>query len=185
MPPTAASMADTAACPWRNSAIYMVIWPHGERTILPVQPPENVAVALEQARTQAVELDLLGVILAGDHGLQVNLHAGFRRAPAEQPKRIAGELGFRDERRQSRQQQYRDRPRREPRQQHAVAHQRDAVLHQPESAGDETQRAGGCLAARARKLVVEFRVLEVLQLEGERLLEDHHVDPLSELRTQQ
>ena len=27
MPPTAASIADTAACPWRNSATYMVICP--------------------------------------------------------------------------------------------------------------------------------------------------------------
>ena len=27
MPPTAASIADTADCPWRKSATYMVIWP--------------------------------------------------------------------------------------------------------------------------------------------------------------
>ena len=27
MPPTAVSMADTVACPWRKSATYMVIWP--------------------------------------------------------------------------------------------------------------------------------------------------------------
>ena len=101
MPPTAASIADTADWPWRNSATYMVIWPsvmrrahggdgdpgvgaverrgadeaegeapgvapHGERAILRVQAAEDVAVALEQPRPEAEELDLLGVVLARD-----------------------------------------------------------------------------------------------------------------------
>ena len=65
------------------------------------------------------------------------------------------------------------------------AQQRDRVLHQPEGAHDQAQRAARGLAARARELVVELGVLEVLQLERERLLEDHDVDALAELRAQQ
>ncbi len=36
MPPTADSIADTADCPWRNSARYIVIWPSviSRRTVL-------------------------------------------------------------------------------------------------------------------------------------------------------
>ena len=44
--------------------------------------------------------------------------------------------------------------------------------------------AGG-FAPRARELVVELRVLEVLQVERQRLLEDHLVDALAQLRAQQ
>ena len=39
--------------------------------------------------------------------------------------------------------------------------------------------------ARARQLVVELRVLELREVQGERLLEDHDVDALAELRAQQ
>ncbi len=44
--------------------------------------------------------------------------------------------------------------------------------------------AGG-LAARARELVVELRVLEVRKLQGQRLLQDHHIHALAQLRPQQ
>jgi hypothetical protein len=40
-------------------------------------------------------------------------------------------------------------------------------------------------ASRTRELVVELGVLEVLQLQRQRLLQDHHVDALTQLRAQQ
>ena len=157
----------------------------GQFAVLLVEAPEDVAIALEQALTQAEQLDLLGVVLARQHGLQIDLHARLGRAPAEQAKCVPGELRFGNERRQSRYQQHRDRPGREVREQRAVAHQRDAVLHQAEGAHHQAQGPRGGLAARARELVVELRVLEVLQLQRQRLLEDHHVHALSELGAQQ
>ena len=99
-----------------------------------------LAVALEQARPEAEELDLLGVVLAREHRLEIDLHARLGRAPAEQAKRVAGELRLRDERRQPGEQQHRDRPGREVREQRAEAHQRDAVLHQAEGAHHQAQR---------------------------------------------
>ena len=48
--------------------------PHRERTILGIQAAIDVAVALEQTRTEAEQHDLLGVILARDHGLEIDLH---------------------------------------------------------------------------------------------------------------
>ena len=59
----------------------------------------------------AEELHLLGVVLAGHHGLEVHLLAGLGRAPAEQPERLAGEPGLGDERRH-REHQDHDRQRR-------------------------------------------------------------------------
>ena len=91
--------------------------PHRQLAVLAVQPPEDVAIALEQAWPEAEELDLLGVVLAREHGLEVDLHARLGRAPAEQPEGIAGELRFGHERRQAREQQHYYRPGREVRQQ--------------------------------------------------------------------
>ena len=61
----------------------------------------------------------------------------------------------------------------------------DCVLHEAERAHHQRQRTARRLAPRARQLVVELGVLEVRQLERQRLLEDHHVDALAELRAQQ
>ena len=125
------------------------------------------------------------MILASEHGLEIHLHARLGRTPAEQAKRITGEFRFRDKRRQPGKQQHGDGPGREVNQQGAVAHERDAVLHEPEGTGDKAQGSGRGLAARARQLVIELRVLEVPQLEREGLLEDHDVDSLPKLGAQQ
>ena len=156
-----------------------------ERAVLAEDLAEDRAIAREQQRPELEELDLLGVVLAGEHGLEVHLHARLGRAPAEQAERVARELGLGDERRQAGQQQHGDGPRRELRQQRAEAAERDRVLHETEAAHHERERPRRGLAPRARQLVVELRVLEVREIERQRLLEDHLVDALPELRAQQ
>ena len=59
------------------------------------------------------------------------------------------------------------------------------VLEQARGAHDQRQRAARGLAPRARQLVVELRVLEVRELERQRLLEDHHVHAMRELGLEQ
>jgi hypothetical protein len=59
------------------------------------------------------------------------------------------------------------------------------VLDQREGPTDQAQRAARGLAAGAGELVIELGVLEVTEVEGQRLLEDHHVDAVTELRAQQ
>src|SRR5690348_5003028 len=71
------------------------------------------------------------------------------------------------------------------REQRPVTDERDPVLNESKRAHDETQRTAGGFAPGASQLVVELGVLEVLQLERERLLENHHIDALTELGTQQ
>ena len=61
---------------------------------------------------------------------------------------------------------------READQQRDVAGERQDVLHQLEGLGDHRERPGRGLAPRAGEPVVELGVLEVAQLERERLLED-------------
>ena len=63
--------------------------------------------------------------------------------------------------------------------------QRQGVLQDPERAVDEAERAHRRLAPRLRHLVVEVGVLELLEAELERLLEDHDVDPLAEEHAQE
>jgi hypothetical protein len=125
------------------------------------------------------------MILTGQHGLQVELHARLGRAPAEQPEGVARKLGLGDERGQAGQQQHGHGPGRKARQQESEADKGNAVLHQAEAAHDEGEWPARRLAPRAGQLVVELGVLEVAQVERERLREDHFVDALSQLRTQQ
>jgi hypothetical protein len=159
--------------------------PHGQCAIRPVELVEDALVAIQQAPSQAEELDLLGMVLARQHGFQVDLHARLGRTPAEQAKRIAGKLRLGHERRQPRQQQHRDGPGREPDEQHAVARQGHGVLRQAEAAHHERERPHRGLAARPCQLVVELGVLEMLQLQRQRLLQDHDVDALAQLGAQQ
>ena len=67
-----------------------------------------------------------------------------------------------------------------------ITRQRDRVLRPgPNVRITSAQRAARSFAACADELVVELAVLEALQLERQRLLEDHDVDALAELRAQQ
>src|SRR3569833_1749690 len=70
-------------------------------------------------------------------------------------------------------------------QQHTVANEGNAVLYEPEGAGHQAQRPRGGLAPGSRELVIKLRILEMAQVEGERLFENHDVDTLAELGTQQ
>ena len=159
--------------------------PDREVAVLAVEPAEDVAVALQEHRTDAEELDLLGVVFAREHRLEVVLHARLRRAPEEQAEGDAGEARLGDESGQAREHQHGDGPGREVGEQGAVAHQRYRVLRKAEGAHDERQRAARSLAPRTRQLVVELGVLEVGELERQRLLEDHRVDALAELGAEQ
>ena len=107
------------------------------------------------------------------------------RAPAEEAEGVARKLGLGEERGQTGDQQHAHRPRRVLHQQRGVADDGDAVLRQPESAHHQRERPARGLAPRAHQLVVELAVLELRELERQRLLEDHHVDALAELRAQQ
>src|SRR6185437_7142310 len=102
-----------------------------------------------------------------------------------QAESIPGELRLRDEGGQAREQEDRDRPRGETRKQHGVADELNAVLSEAEGARDQAQRPARGLAPGACQLVIELGVLEVAQLEGKGLLEDHLVDALAELHAQE
>ena len=132
-----------------------------ERAVLAKQQAEDRAVAIEEQRAEAEQLDLLGVVLAREQGLEVGLLARFGRAPAEQPERIGREARLGDEHRHRRDGQHDHRPGRERDQQPAVDHDRHGVLHQAERALDQAERPRRRLAPRARHAVVELRVLEV------------------------
>ena len=142
-------------------------------------------VAIKQQWPQAEKLDLLGVVLARQHRFQVHLHARFRGTPAKQAKGIAGKLGLGKERRQAGENQHGHGPWRKMDQQCAIADQRNQVLAQTEGACDQGKRATGGLASRPGELVVELRVLELGQLQGQCLLENHLVDAVAKLRPQQ
>ena len=81
--------------------------------------------------------------------------------------------------------QQHQRPQRELRDEHAEAHQRHELLEEREGAHDEAQRPRGGLAPRPLQLVVELGVLELGEVQRQRLLEDHLVDALAELGAQQ
>ena len=125
------------------------------------------------------------MVLARDGGLQVGLHARLRLAPAEQAERVAGELGLGEKRRQAADDEDDHGPGREAGEQHAEADDRDRVLQQAGGAHHQRQRPARRLTARARQLVVELRVLELRELEGQRLLQDHHVHAMRELCLEQ
>ena len=69
----------------------------GEVAVLAVELAEYVAVAREEERPDAEQLDLLGVVFARQHGLEVELHARLGRAPEEEAERHAGKPRFGDE----------------------------------------------------------------------------------------
>jgi len=70
-------------------------------------------------------------------------------------------------------------------QQRAVAHERTGVLHEPESPGTRLKGRVDASRRATREFVVKLRILEVAQIERQRLFENHHVDALPQLRAQQ
>src|SRR5258707_535855 len=81
-----------------------------------------------------------GVIVGGEHGLDVDLLAGLGRAPPRQPERIAGELELGDERRDRGGDQHAERDRRECGEQAAEPDERDHALAELEGLRDQRQR---------------------------------------------
>ena len=104
----------------------------GEVTVLPVEPVEYCAITIEEERSKAEQLDLLGVILPREHGFEVELHPRFRRAPEKEAKRHAGKPGLGHEGGQPGCDQDGDGPRRELGEEGAVAYEGDCVLHEAE-----------------------------------------------------
>jgi hypothetical protein len=154
-------------------------------TVFAIQPREYVAIAVEKTRTQFEQFHFLRRVFARQHRFQIGLHARLRGTPAKQAERLAGEFRLGQERRQSRRDQEHHSPGREADQKTAEGQQRDRILHQPEGAHDQAQRAARGFAARARQFVVELRILELSELQGQRLFQDHDIDTLPELRAQQ
>src|SRR5690606_6600790 len=123
--------------------------------------PEDLAVAREQRRAEVEQLDLLRVILAREHDLEIREHAPIRAAPLKGAEALARELRLRHEGGQTRGDENRDGPRREREQQTRETRERDGVLRQREGTVHERKRPDGGLLARAVELVVELGVLEL------------------------
>ncbi len=159
--------------------------PQRQIPVVAVQPRETLPISRQQHRPQLKQLDLFGEVLPGDHDLQVELFSRLRGMPPEQPKRLSRELRLHHECRHRRHRQQQAGPRRELPQQHPVTRQRNRVLNRSERLVHERQRPPRGLPPRPRHLVVELRVLEMRQVQLQRLLQDHHVHAMAQLGPQQ
>ena len=116
-----------------------------------VEPVEDRAGSAARKRGPSAEqLHLLRVVLAREHRLEVDLLARLRRAPAEQPERVARELGLGDERRAApASEQHAERDRRERSEQRAELDERDR-RSAPSSNVRETSDSGRTRPRAAR-----------------------------------
>src|SRR5690606_1369150 len=151
-----------------------------EPLLLLVELSIDPLVPLEEGRSEPEELHLFRVILAREHDLEVHQHASVRGTPAKHAELLARELRLGEERRKPRDDEDRDGPGGEAEEQTRVARERDRVPRERERPRDEAQRPNRRLLSRAVQLVVELRVLEVREVERQRLLDDHDVDALRE-----
>ncbi len=103
---------------------------HRQTAVFGIQPFKSVAIALEQQRREAEQLDLLDIAFVGKQCFDVILPTGFRRAAGEQPKCIAGKMRFGKKYRQRTHHQDQQRPRRKMHQQHGETYQGNKVLQQ-------------------------------------------------------
>jgi hypothetical protein len=159
--------------------------PHGAPSIFVVVLLEERAVATEQPRPEIEEAHLLGVVLARHDHLEIALLPRLLRAPPERPKAVLGEAQLDDERRHRRGHHEEQRPRGELPEQHAIADQAQARAREVEEPRHERDRPIRRSLTRVRELVGDLRILEVRQLEPERLLEQLLVDLLREPRPQE
>ncbi len=110
---------------------------HRQAPVFGIQTLEGVAIALEQQRREAEQLDLLDIALVGEQCFDVILPTGFRSAPGKQAERVAGKMRFGKEHRQRAEHQNQQRPGREMHQQYGKTDQRNEVLQQPQRFGHQ------------------------------------------------
>ena len=159
---------------------------HRELPVLAVEALAERSVAIEQHRAEAEELHLLRVLVVGQDVLEVDEPArsrasascaGGRRAREKRISAIVAGIAATTSASTTQPA--------EADEQRDVAGEREDVLHELEGLGDQRERPRRGLAARAGELVVELRVLEVAELERERLLEDAPVDVEPEARAEE
>ena len=155
-----------------------------EAPVLAEELLAQVLVAIEEETPEAEELDLLHVRVVREDVLEVVDLARLGRAPVLQAKGGAREPHLRDRRRDRRSEEREGREAAVAHDQGEVARERESVLDELEALGHHRDRPVRGVAASAGQAVVEAPVLEVAQLEGERLLEDRDVqverEPLAE-----
>ena len=144
-----------------------------ERLVRLVELVRQPVVAAHQKVRQAEELELLGRDVAGADVAQVVELAPLGRPGVEQRVAQRGEVGFAEKRRQHRDDQQEQQPGDVDRQRHAQRHERDQVLDRRQQQGEQPD-ATHRLPAGPLQLVVDLRVLELLQVERGRVA--HELD---------
>src|SRR5690606_23137641 len=144
--------------------------------VLGVMALEDRAVALEEVGPEAEELDLLRVVLSRDDRLVVRLLASLGRAPREPAERGGRETALGEEERYRGEHDQDQREGSELPEQNPVREERDRVAREAKHTEDDVQRSVARAAARRRHLIGDRGILEVGQLERERLLQDALVD---------
>ncbi|KPW86605.1 Uncharacterized protein ALO92_04433 [Pseudomonas congelans] len=158
---------------------------HRQAPVFGIQALEGVAVALEQQRREAEQLDLLDVTLMGEQCFDVVLPTGFRSTPGKQAERVAGKMRLGKEHRQRAEHQNQQRPRRKMHQQYGKADQRNEVLQQPQRFGHQCQWPCRGFPPDAHEFVVELGVFELRQRQGLGLLQNQGIDLLPQQHPQQ
>ncbi len=158
---------------------------HRQRPVLGVEAAEERPVAAEHERSQPEQLHLLHVAVAGEDPLQVVETPALRRAPRGEAEPGRGEARLGHEGGDGGGHHHQHAPGREPEEQRRERHQGDRSLGDGEPLHHQRERARRGLPARVLHLVVDLGVLEVAQLERERLLQDALVHRVTEPRAEQ
>src|SRR6185312_10468309 len=154
----------------------------GEAPVLLVQGLAELLVALEEERTEAEELDLLRVVVVREDVLEIVEPAGLGGSPVLEAERAGRELHLDDGGGDGGDDEAEDGEPAPAEEEGDVAGEGDRVLEDLENLRDHRERAGAGLAPGAGEAVVELRVLEVGQIQAERLLHDEDVDVDEEAR---
>jgi hypothetical protein len=149
---------------------------HGELGVLAVEGLAELPVAVEQEAAETEDLDLLRVLVVGEHVLEVIEAARVRRAPVAQAEGGGAELDLGDGGRDGRGDEAEHDPAAVAGDEDDVTGEGDGVLDDLEGVEDDRDGARRGLAAGAREAIVDLGILEVGELEGEGLLEDLDVD---------
>ena len=147
--------------------------PHRQRLVGLVELLGQPVVAAHQEVGQAEQLELLGRDVAGADVAQVVELAALRGPGVEQRVAQRGEVGLAQERGEHRDDQQDQEPGDVHRERRGQRHQGDEILQRREEHGEEPDAAHR-LPAGPLQLVVDLGVLELLQVEGGRVL--HQLD---------
>ena len=153
-----------------------------------VEARRRAAVALDQEAIEAEDLHFLRGLDAGRGLAHVVELAPLRRAGEVERVALRVEVRLAEERRDQRQQQQHDEPRRVDQQAGGEARDGHHVLRLVEELAHQRHAPAG-LAARALELVLQLAVLEILEVERGRMLHQPQArrvaDPLREQRVDQ